>query len=220
MRNRKLRAKPLRFLCYFLWSKYFTEDNEGLEQLFYDIQLYKKAPIHKACYVAQHTRAFVVSWFLAWLPWWFHSILLLGLILTIFQPPPVSQTPSDWDSSKSIAKSMLRDRVTRRKILGYWVLLVLGWIVLGMWIIDGWLAESATRFISWWAACLVLTLLLILFALYDALSVVREEREKREAGVWDSRAGRQRGMSGGTTYAVRHLNDNATKNKVDSKSKL
>jgi hypothetical protein len=92
----------------------------------------------------------------------------------------VSQTPSDWDSSKSIAKSMLRDRVTRRKLLGYWVLLVLGWIVLGMWGVDEWLADHAMRFIAWWGVCLVLTLLLILFALYDALSVVREERDKRD----------------------------------------
>jgi hypothetical protein len=107
-------------------------------------------------------------------------ILLLGLILTIFQFLPVSQTPSDWESSKSIAKSMLRDRVTRRKLLGYWVLLVLGWIVLGMWGVDEWLANHAVRFIAWWAACLMLTFLLILFALYDALSVVREEREKRD----------------------------------------
>lgn len=75
---------------------------------------------------------------------------------------------------------MLRDRVTRRKMLGYWVLLVLGWISLGMWGIDEWLADSAVRFLIWWGACFVITLMLIMFALYDALSVVREEREKRD----------------------------------------
>ena len=92
----------------------------------------------------------------------------------------MSQTPSDWESSKSIAKSMLRDRVTRRKMLGFWVLLVLGWIVLGMWVVDGWLAHSAPRFIAWWGVCAVLTIMLIFFALYDALSVIREERADRE----------------------------------------
>jgi hypothetical protein len=105
--------------------------------------------------------------------------LLLGQIFKISQPTPVSQTPSDWESSKGIAKSMLRDRVSRRKILAYWVLFVLAWIVLGLWIIDGWLAESAMRFIAWWCACLVITLILIIFALYDALSVVREERSEK-----------------------------------------
>lgn len=90
--------------------------------------------------------------------------------------PPVSQTPSDWDSSKSIAKSMLRDRITRRKMLGYWLLVILAWIALGIWVIDGWLADSAMRFIIWWAACGVFTLILMIFALYDALSVMREER--------------------------------------------
>lgn len=91
----------------------------------------------------------------------------------------MSQTPSDWDNSKGIAKSMLRDRVSRRKMLAYWLLFVLAWITLGLWIIDGWLAESATRFFVWWSACLIITLILIIFALYDALSVVREERSDR-----------------------------------------
>jgi hypothetical protein len=86
----------------------------------------------------------------------------------------VSQTPSDWDSSKSIAKSMLRDRVTRRKMLSYWLLVVLAWIAVGMWVIDGWLADSAMRFLIWWGVCMMLTLMLILFALYDALRVLKE----------------------------------------------
>jgi len=86
----------------------------------------------------------------------------------------VSQTPSDWDSSKSIAKSMLLDRVTRRKMLSYWLLVVLAWIAVGMWVIDGWLADSAMRFLIWWGVCMMLTLMLILFALYDALRVLKE----------------------------------------------
>lgn len=86
----------------------------------------------------------------------------------------MSQTPSDWDSSKSIAKSMLLDRVTRRKMLSYWLLVVLAWIAVGMWVIDGWLADSAMRFLIWWGVCMMLTLMLILFALYDALRVLKE----------------------------------------------
>lgn len=74
---------------------------------------------------------------------------------------------------------MLRDRVSRRKMLAYWLIFVLVWIVLGLWIIDGWLAESPTRFVIWWCGCLLITLILITLALYDALSAVREERSKR-----------------------------------------
>jgi uncharacterized membrane protein len=88
----------------------------------------------------------------------------------------VSETPSDWDSSKDIAKSMLRDRVSRRKMLTMWLTLVMAWITLGLWVIDGWLADSAMRFIIWWGVCGVITLTLLIFALYDALSVIREER--------------------------------------------
>ena len=106
-------------------------------------------------------------------------ILRLGQILPILHSLPVSQTPSDWDNSKDIAKSKLRDRVSRRKMLAYWLLFVLAWIVLGLWVIDGWLAEFPTRFVAWWCACLLITLILIIFALYDALSVVREERSER-----------------------------------------
>lgn len=97
----------------------------------------------------------------------------------IIQPLHVSETPSDWDSSKNIAKSLLRDRASRRKILSYWLLVVLIWIALGMWGINEWLADSALRFLIWWAVCMLLTLILIIFALYDALSVIREERAKR-----------------------------------------
>lgn len=91
----------------------------------------------------------------------------------------MSETPSDWDSSKSIAKSMLRDRVSRRKILTYWLLFVLAWIVCGIWMIDGWLAGSAIRYLVWWGASAIHAIILVFLALHDALSVIREEREKR-----------------------------------------
>jgi len=74
---------------------------------------------------------------------------------------------------------MLRDRVTRRKMLGYGLLVILAWIALGMWGIDEWLSGSAMRFLIWWGVCMLLTLILIMFALHDALSVIREEREKK-----------------------------------------
>lgn len=107
-------------------------------------------------------------------------ILRLGQILSISQLSPMNQTPSDWNASKGIAKSMLRDRATRRKILGYGLFLVLAWIAIGMWGVDEWLADRAMRFLVWWGVCMLLTLMLVIFALHDALSVIREERSKRE----------------------------------------
>jgi hypothetical protein len=48
----------------------------------------------------------------------------------------------------------------------------------GLWLIDRWLAENLWYFLGWWAFCGLNTLVLILFALYDALAVIREERGK------------------------------------------
>ncbi|MEY3394406.1 MAG: hypothetical protein RL346_642 [Verrucomicrobiota bacterium] len=87
----------------------------------------------------------------------------------------MSHTPSDWESSKSIAKGMLRDRTMRRKMLAFWVLLVLAWIAIGKWVIGDWLSDSPMRFLLWWGGCFVITLILMLFALYDALRVLKDD---------------------------------------------
>lgn len=55
-------------------------------------------------------------------------------------------------------------------------MVTLGWMVVGLWVIDGWLGEDAVKFLVWWGICAVLAGVLLLFALYDALAVVREER--------------------------------------------
>ena len=91
----------------------------------------------------------------------------------------MSDTPSDWESSKGIAKAILRDRPTRRKWLGRWLLLTVAWLSLGLWIIDSWLAVEVWRFVFWWGACGFLAIILLVFALYDSLAVIREERERR-----------------------------------------
>ncbi len=74
---------------------------------------------------------------------------------------------------------MLRDRIYRRKILFVWLFFVLAWIAIGQWGINGWLADSPIRFLVWWGASAIHAIVLIILALYDALSVIREEREKR-----------------------------------------
>lgn len=58
-------------------------------------------------------------------------------------------------------------------------MLTISWMAVGLWVIPGWLGESAWRFIIWWGVCGVLAIILMVFALYDSLAVVREERDKR-----------------------------------------
>ena len=50
----------------------------------------------------------------------------------------------------------------------------------GLWLIDGWLAADVMFFTLWWAGCAGLTCLVVLFALHDALAVIREERGKHQ----------------------------------------
>jgi hypothetical protein len=84
--------------------------------------------------------------------------------------------PDTWGSSTDLARAILHDRAERRKWLGRLVLLPLGMMALGLWVIDAWLWASPWRAIIWWGGCGLATLVVILFALYDALAVIREER--------------------------------------------
>lgn len=84
----------------------------------------------------------------------------------------------DWNDSKRLAGLILRDRSARRRWLAGFLLLAMGMIGVGMWIFDSWLASSSLVFLLWWGACAVLTLITLLFAIYDALAAVREEKTK------------------------------------------
>lgn len=85
---------------------------------------------------------------------------------------------TDWENSKGIAKAILHNRGIRRKWLGRWLMLTMCWMAVGLWVIDDWLGGEALRFLVWWSVCAVLACVLMVFAFYDALSVVREEKEK------------------------------------------
>ncbi|MEX1049322.1 MAG: hypothetical protein WED15_07325 [Akkermansiaceae bacterium] len=87
--------------------------------------------------------------------------------------------PDSWGSSTDLARAILYDRAERRKWLGRMVLAPLGMLALGLWGMDGWLWASPWRALIWWGACGLATLFVILFALYDALAVIREERAER-----------------------------------------
>ncbi|WAC18778.1 hypothetical protein OVA24_16230 [Luteolibacter sp. SL250] len=84
----------------------------------------------------------------------------------------------DWESDKRVARSMLRNRGTRRKIMARMLLLALGLMAWGLWLVDGWLRVRPWMFLIWWGACAFLTCMVMVLALYDMLAVIREEREK------------------------------------------
>jgi hypothetical protein len=93
----------------------------------------------------------------------------------------------DWNDSKQIARGILRDRSVRRRWLGAFLLASLSMIAAGVCVIDAWLASGPLVFLLWWGACALLTFFTLLFAVYDALAVAKEEKAgaKRESGCCD-----------------------------------
>jgi hypothetical protein len=87
------------------------------------------------------------------------------------------QPQGSWSDRKGLARAILRDRGERRKWLGRITLAPLVMLGVGLWVLDGWIWASPWRVIFWWGGCMFATLAVILFALYDALAVFREERE-------------------------------------------
>lgn len=83
---------------------------------------------------------------------------------------------STWAVNKGLAREILRHREDRRRLMARVLMLVLGFMVGGLWVIDGWLLASVWRFLIWWGGCAVFTCLLLVLALYDLLAVIREER--------------------------------------------
>ena len=93
------------------------------------------------------------------------------------------QPHGSWSDSKGLARAILHDRAERRKWLGRMALVPLAMLGIGLWALDGWIWESPWRVLFWWGGCTLATLVVILFALYDALAVVREERAKARSDV-------------------------------------
>jgi hypothetical protein len=69
----------------------------------------------------------------------------------------------DWELSKALARAILHDRGQRRKWLGRWLLLTVAWMAIGLWVF-----------------CFFLACVLVVFALYDVLAVMREEGKKSD----------------------------------------
>ncbi|MES2996403.1 MAG: hypothetical protein V4733_06290 [Verrucomicrobiota bacterium] len=84
-----------------------------------------------------------------------------------------------WQSNEGIARVILASRPERRRALTWLLIATMIMMGTGLWVIDGWLAQRWMIFALWWAGCGLLTLLLMLFAIYDMLMVLREERETK-----------------------------------------
>ena len=81
---------------------------------------------------------------------------------------------------KMVAQAVLNDRRMRRKVLGGFATTMLVMFAVGLWGIDEWLEKSALRFGIYWLLCGGLTIFVMIFAIFDALKVIKEERERDE----------------------------------------
>jgi hypothetical protein len=77
-----------------------------------------------------------------------------------------------------VSRSILHDRVERRRFIIWVIVAMLGMVALGNWPLEGWLEDRPLGFIFWWGACALLALLTFLLGLYDALAVLRENRRR------------------------------------------
>jgi len=80
--------------------------------------------------------------------------------------------------SLAIAAVTLANRKRRRKFISGLLVLIIGIFALGNWPLEAWIERSLWRMLFWWGGCAFLCLLLVLFAAFDALAVIGEEKRK------------------------------------------
>jgi len=80
--------------------------------------------------------------------------------------------------SLAIAQVTLADRKKRRKAITGLLIFTLAYFVFGNWVIDSWLEQGLWRMLIYWGFQGLLLLFVLLFALFDALAVIGEERKK------------------------------------------
>ena len=102
----------------------------------------------------------------------------LGRPMTIGCTGRMAGRNQEWEHSKLLARAILHDRATRRKWIGRMLMVPLLMLAAGLWFIDEWLLASPLRFLCWWGACAIFTVMVMLFAVYDALAAIREERDR------------------------------------------
>lgn len=77
-----------------------------------------------------------------------------------------------------LSRAILVDRASRRKWLGGLLLFLVICLGSGMTFLAPWLSRSVWCFGIFWLMVLVMVFVVIIFALYDAVAVIREERER------------------------------------------
>ena len=77
-----------------------------------------------------------------------------------------------------LARMILHSREMRRKMLFQLVVVLLVIVGLGAWPLSDWLGNSVWLFLIWWGFSMLYGTMIILLAIYDMMSVVKEEREK------------------------------------------
>lgn len=80
--------------------------------------------------------------------------------------------------SLAIAVVTLSDRKKRRKFITGLLMVIIGVFCLGNWPLKSWIDSSLWLMLLWWGGCAFLCLLLVLFAVFDALAVIQEEKRK------------------------------------------
>ena len=79
-----------------------------------------------------------------------------------------------------LARMILQSRKMRRKMLFQLVLFLVILVALGAWPLSNWLAQNIWLFLAWWGFSMLYGVMIILLAIYDMASVVKEEREKMQ----------------------------------------
>jgi hypothetical protein len=83
-----------------------------------------------------------------------------------------------WQMSLAIATVTLSDRGKRRRFNTGLLVLIVAYFSLGNWPLDSWLSRGLWRMLIFWGFLGLMCLFMILMALFDALAVIGEERQK------------------------------------------
>jgi hypothetical protein len=83
-----------------------------------------------------------------------------------------------WQMSLAIAAVTLADRVKRRRFITGLLFFILAYFALGNWPLNSWLSQGLWRMLVFWFFLGGLCLFLVLFAFFDALAAIGEERKK------------------------------------------
>ncbi len=80
----------------------------------------------------------------------------------------------------AITRGILRDQRARRTVLFFIILAAMGMLFIGSVLIPGFLGRHPLFFLAWWGACLWLTVLSLLMALFDLLMLRKAARQERQ----------------------------------------